>query len=432
MFVRFYLFFMTALMALSCGSSNLSGTSLNPPSGGNPPPTNPPPPGPQNCSLGDTIEIHQKYQYEAGLASYPYGTFGDNVDDDGNIYFRAVMRDSSGYKSGIRALGADKKGYFTLTRAPAGAAGNAVYFALFVDEDSDNIHILDVNSNNYYFVYDKETGMLSAGKEIDDAGCTGGHFIYLYANESSGLVLVSGTNFSSREHVLCRSTNNGDTFTEIIRYEPTLNEYTLFSKPYRLANGDFLLPGGFENAGSWVMGVRKSTDDGATWSDPTVAQGAMPFKLIDDGGYSTTYAQHVFQVSNGTVFLTGAAKNVDGETESIIMKSEDNGDTWSFVNGFLYGGSEPNIDFPVQGPDGKIYFGISGEDSEGKKTILVARTDDEFVSYSILASYQNPAVHDTLILLEMAFDSDGNLQLFIVGRDDLNVEQAWHARLPCE
>lgn len=242
-----------------------------------------------------------------------------------------------------------------------------------------------------------ETGVLGGGASYrsEDEGVTwiqiGVPQAWLlditFDNQGNTYAIYQG-NLPSGTRDLYKSTNNGDTWTEITT---TPDQLTLI---YSAANG-FLYAAGYTNPG-----LHRSTDDGATWTE-----------IFNQG------IRDIAEASNGDLYIAvyGAG----------VYKSEDNGTNWVLVNegltllqtielafnndGYLYvlseeGGLSYNF---------KIFRSIT--------PVILVTVDEpsaQILTYSLEQNYPNPFNPTTTIRFSVPERSFVTLKVFnILGNE---------------
>lgn len=171
--------------------------------------------------------------------------------------------------------------------------------------------------------------------------------------------------------------------SQLIGFED--NRYISFGSLLELANGDIIDV--YRNAEGHLyteskIEIRRSTDDGYDWSEPTT--------IVDNIGYDDRFdGGAIIQLANNEIlFLYARVRLSDEETRVVVMASSDNGYTWT-ERDVIEGAELPPMTAvgrsygpPVQLENGRIIAELGGSHPDCQEgTITSFYSDDNGVTW---------------------------------------------------
>jgi hypothetical protein len=193
-----------------------------------------------------------------------------------------------------------------------------------------------------------------------------------------GRLLMAWTHFTGPEdHAqgeiwACYSQGDGYTWGEPFLFQENIGQRNVMSASFlRLHCGDLLFGFHIKNHESedCRLYVRRSSDDGKTWSEPILAS--------PEAGYMGSNNDRMMQTRSGRILVPmfkffGPAP--DFHSMDSVFGSDDNGRTWRRLTGWLdipghCGASEPGI---VECADGSLFMWIRTD----KRRIYASRSTD--------------------------------------------------------
>lgn len=223
--------------------------------------------------------------------------------------------------------------------------------------------------------------------------------------DASGTLWVAGSakDSSSVSHWIVRkSTDEGATWTTVDNFTDQGHSSSPVSVMFGATN-EVIVSGYTVDNGAYTWLVRRSTDNGSTWSTVTV-------HTMQTG--ERTYGVSMTRASSGAWFVYGSVIALDGNGDIsasswLVLKSTDNGSTWSTSDSFDYAGVGTFIRKVAIDSSGNLYSTGYVYSNTGTHSIIRKSTNGG-TSWSTLEDYQwSPGEWSETI--DLTFDSLGNM-----------------------
>jgi len=310
---------------------------------------------------GTSWSIVDDYQYTSGVSSAAISVASDPV---GNIYVVGEGDDGVNGKRLIVRKSLDSGKTWVVVDDFQYVTGKSTFVEYITSNDLGEIFTvsrpLDSTDKNHSLIR-KSTDAGKSWTTIDDFQFVAGqstNSTFLTLNQKGHLFLAtSGVDSSSVSHWLVRkSTDRGLTWTIIDDYLYVTGKSSSARTLLFDRNGVFYVFGyGFDATNKYHWIVRKSVDDGVTWT------------IVDDYQYESgenSFAWSAFSDNHGQLYAIGFVTQASGDIIWLVRRTNDAGTTWSNVDEFQYsGGQNSQAKAAVIGPGGSLFIIGYGSDS---------------------------------------------------------------------
>jgi RHS repeat-associated protein len=292
----------------------------------------------------------------------------------------------------------DNGATWSLVNASAGWSGRTGHSSVVVPDGS--IVLMDWDTNEVWRATD---GGVSWSLVNASVGWSAGNYQCSVVLPDGSIVLMGSWDDSgSLKNDVRRSTDNGATWSLI-----TANAGWSAGSWYNtvvMPDGSIVLMGGISENGRFKADVWRSMDNGATWSQVNAS-----------AGWSGRAGHSSVAVPDGSIVLMGGSEDMSGGSQkNDVWRSQDNGATWSLVTANA-GWSARSGHSSVVMPDGSIVLmGGSENMSSGSQKNDVWRSEDNGATWSLVtanAGWSGRAGHSSVVM------PDGSIVLMGGGED---------------
>ena len=259
------------------------------------------------------------------------------------------------------------------------------------------------------YIYPSGIAAINIANTVDSLGniyCAG------WGQDSTGL----------QHGIVRKSSNAGVSWTTVDDYNYVAGQVTqIHGIGADLAGNIYSLIWGFTTSSlsHWI--VRKSADHGATWT--TVDDYLYPSStnIAQPAGFTVDLL--------GNIFVCGQARDASNVTRWIVRKSPDNGATWSTVDDYVLssvsGQTAAAVMMAVDSA-GNLYAVGSASQPGPLKSWITRQSTDYGATWTTVDSYLYPGTSASSAASGICKDSLGNMYVTGFGRDDANNAFNYH------
>lgn len=247
----------------------------------------------------------------------------------------------------------------------------------------------------------------SAEQVLYSAFDYGGNYPVIAQENDNVYVFYHRYTSNNSEIFMCRSTNGGSSFESEVQV--TNSDYNAQTCQVAILDGTIYLA--YEdrnNQNTYQIYLMKSTDNGDSWSEPV---------QISQAEYHSRWVNLV--AANGTVYATWNAQtggNYD-DLDLFFAKSTDNGESWSdpvnISNNMAY---NARLDIEVLG--NSVFIAVSAKPTELQSDIFVYRSENDGEDWENLGNFSDNTGSSSRPNLWLSENPNGAISIYLVWSDD--------------
>lgn len=346
-----------------------------------------------------------------------YGSYAKsiNIDISGNLYVGGYATDSSNITHWFVRKSTDGGSTWSISDDYNYIAAKSSSVYSLTSDNLGTIYAVGYgtdSSNIFHAIIRKSTDRGASWSTINDynyaASKESSYSVIIFSGSGNIFVAGYGTDSSSVTHwIIRKSTDNGSTWS-------TVNDYnfsaTKNSNSYGIANDStnnlFSVGTALDtsNRNHWI--VHKSSDDGATWST------VNDYSLVKGGpAYGSVIAKDI----SGNLYSAGSAV-VSSVYHWIVRKSTDGGNTWSFIDNYNLTSQSSVASSLTIDAASNIYTAGYGNESSSITHWIVRKSTNAGSTWSTVDNYQLSGTTQS-IANALVTDTAGNIYVAGLGLD---------------
>ncbi len=251
---------------------------------------------------GSTWSYTQEFQYSS---TYNTEAYSIGVDSSDNVYWAGYGTDSSSKKHWLIRKSTDSAQTWSTLDEYQYATGQSAAAYSGMTDNSGNLYAVGNardNSANWHWIVRKSTDAGKTWSTVDEFLYTGGDFSVARSmgKDNSGNLYVVGYGSDSvyvSHWIVRKSTDDGNTWSTVDEFQYTSGfDSAAYGFVEDIFGSLYVVGNGYDNGGTWHWIVRKSTDNGTTWSTD------------DDYQYPSvgnSFANDIGTNDSGSIYVTG-------------------------------------------------------------------------------------------------------------------------------
>ncbi len=271
-----------------------------------------------------------------------------------------------------------------------GTASQTFSPLIFVDSNDEiyvgSIGIDSGGTSAEFFIHHSTDHGATWRKSVVENGLGANSFTGFLGSFGNGLYLAgSAVTSGSRYWVVYRSQDKGQSWSRVLEYQGTAGDQKAFGHAMGVdSQGSIYSVGGATLGGRDTWIVRKSaTGLAGTWNNVD----AFNLSASSTEERATSFAKGL----DGTLYVGGFAK--DGAASALLRRSSDNGATWTTIDNFqVTPGKDTYGGLVYVTPTGTIFFGAAGIDATGTPHWIIRRSLNNGTSWSIVDDFTGPLI----------------------------------------
>jgi hypothetical protein len=275
-------------------------------------------------------------------------------------------------------------------------------------KDGSNLYLTWNKWGDIAFKKSTDGGASWSAEQILYSGFDSGGNYPAIAKENNNVYVFYHRNTEDNSEIfMCRSTSDGNSFESEVQV--TNSNYSAQTCQVAVMNGTIYLA--YEdrnNQNTYQICLMKSTDNGDSWSEPV---------QISEPEYHSRWVNLV--AANGTIYATWNAQiggNYD-DLDLFFSKSTDNGQSWSeplnISNNMAY---NARLDTAVLGNN--IYIAVSAKPTELQSDIFVYRSENDGEDWENLGNLSDNTGSSSRPNLWLSENPNGAITVYLVWSDD--------------